>query len=884
MTVAPERPLVGHPASYLDLARHGDRTAVATAGQRLSYLELAARVDVMADRLGPDRRLVLISGGNDIDTLVIYLASLRGGHPVILTGVRGDLLRDLTATYDPDVVVEPGDGGPVLLERRAISSHDLHPDLALMLSTSGSTGSPKLVRLSYDNLAANAASIADFLDIRDSDRAPTTLPMHYCYGLSVVNSHLLRGATLVLTDLSVVDDCFWDLFRSEGATSLAAVPYTFDLLDRIGFADIELPTLRYLTQAGGRLAPEQVRRYAELGQRRGFDLFVMYGQTEATARMAYLPPALALTHPQSVGVPVPGGSFRLRPLEGRSDHYSGATGDSDSDSDWGELVYSGANVMLGYAETPADLGRGRTVEELRTGDVARRTDGGLYEILGRLDRHAKLFGLRIDLDRVERTLTAAGLRAACAADGNCLIVALEHEPTGDGACDLAWARGLAARRCGLPQRAVEVTSVPRLPVTDNGKVDYRAVARLTLAPDAQPPSTDPPSTTSAALRQLYAELLGREDVSENDSFVSLGGDSLSYVEMSVRLEDLLGELPPQWHTTRIQDLVPVTPSRRSRALDTSVVLRASAILLVVGSHANLFTLQGGSHLLLVVAGFNFARFPLHAPTRTGRIGHLTASIGRVIAPSAIWIAAVALVAGTYGVANVLFLNHVLGTETWTPPWQFWFLETLVWTLVGALVLLAIPVVDRAERRAPFGFALAVLATALAVRFVYVGVEATHAERYTPWAVVWFFALGWAIARASTVPQRLVMTVVAGASVIGFFAEPGREALVVGGAVLLAWVATVRVPRAVGRVVGVLASSSLYIYLTHWQVYPHLEDRFPLLAVLASFAVGIAYWLLATRLPHALRRTTTRQRLPVDGHDQAGSRTTARRVGLTRPPP
>jgi len=292
-------------------------------------------------------------------------------------------------------------------------------------------------------------------------------------------------------------------------------------------------------------------------------------------------------------------------------------------------------------------------------------------------------------------------------------------------------------------------------------------------------------------------------------------------------------------------------------LDTSVVLRAIAILLVVGSHANLFALKGGSHLLLVVAGFNFARFPLNAPTRTGRIAHLTASIGRVIVPSAIWIAVVALAAGTYGVANVLFLNHVLGTETWTPPWQFWFLETLVWTLVGALVLLAIPVVDRAERRAPFGFALAVLATALAVRFAYVGVEATHAERYTPWAVVWFFALGWAVARATTVPRRLVMTVVAGASVIGFFAEPGREALVVGGAVLLAWVATVRVPRAVGRVVGVLASSSLYIYLTHWQVYPHLEDRFPLLALLASLTVGIAYWLLATRLPNAVRRMTTR---------------------------
>jgi acyl-CoA synthetase (AMP-forming)/AMP-acid ligase II len=819
VTLTPERVPVGALATFLDLARHGDRTAVMTATERVSYRELAVRVDAMAARLGPARRLLLLSGRNDLDTLVAYLAALRGGHPVILTGDdRDDRLRDIVATYDPDVVLTPGDDGPAMVERRVVSAHELHPDLALLLSTSGSTGSPKLVRLSHANLAANAASIAGFLDIRDSDRAPTSLPLHYSYGLSVVNSHLLRGAALVLTDLSVVDACFWDLFRAAGATSLAGVPYTFDLLDRVGFADLELPTLRYLTQAGGRLAPDRVRRYAELGQRRGFDLFVMYGQTEATARMAYLPPDLAAEHPGSIGGPVPGGSFRLRPVRGTTDPGIG------------ELVYSGANVMLGYARSAADLTLGRTVHELRTGDLARRTETGLYEIVGRLDRHAKLFGLRIDLDRVERTLTAAGVRAACAAGDDCLVVAVEHDPARTVACDLATVRGLAARRCGLPGRAVQVCALSQLPVTGNGKVDYRAVAGLMPLADRTPAPTSEPAT-STALLTLYSELLGRETVSEDDSFVSLGGDSLSYVEMSVRLEDLLGQLPAQWHTTAIRDLAPAARSRWGRALDTSVLLRALAIVLVVGTHANLLTVQGGAHLLLAVAGFNFARFQLSASTRTSRVRHLAASIGRVAAPSTVWIAGAALALGTYGIANVLFLNQVFGTDTFTPPWQYWFLETLVWTLVGALGLLAIPAVDRAERRAPFGFALTVLAATLAVRFAFVGIEATHAQLYTPWAVVWCFALGWAVARATTVPRRLLMTAVTVASVAGFFGQPGREAVVIGGVILLSWVATVRVPRLLGRAAGVLASSSLYVYLTHWQVYPHLEDRFPLLAVL-----------------------------------------------------
>src|SRR5262249_42494349 len=148
--------------------------------------------------------------------------------------------------------------------------HRLHDDLALLLSTSGSTGSPKLVRLSYRNLTANANTIAGYLDIRETDRAATTLPMCYCYGLSVVHSHLLRGAGLILPDPTVVDDKFWERFRRHRGTSFAGVPYTFELLERVGTHTLALPHLRYITQAGGRMPPERVRRFAELGRRQGW--------------------------------------------------------------------------------------------------------------------------------------------------------------------------------------------------------------------------------------------------------------------------------------------------------------------------------------------------------------------------------------------------------------------------------------------------------------------------------------------------------------------------------------------------------------------------------------------------------------------------------------
>ncbi|WP_258190888.1 AMP-binding protein [Arthrobacter sp. PAMC25284] len=249
-----------------DLARYGDSPAILTRSGILSYQELADRVTALARRLGPVRRLVALAAANDVDSLVAYLAALESGHPLIVVPAdKPSALDAVLSVYDPDVVLRSRAGAAGFDERRPGTAHELHPDLALLLSTSGSTGSPKLVRLSHANVQSNAEAIADYLGIGPGDRAATTLPMSYSYGLSVINSHLLRGAGLVLTEHSVVDPCFWDLFRSAGATSFAAVPYTFELLERVGFAGMDLPRLRYVTQAGGRLDPDTVHSFAELG-------------------------------------------------------------------------------------------------------------------------------------------------------------------------------------------------------------------------------------------------------------------------------------------------------------------------------------------------------------------------------------------------------------------------------------------------------------------------------------------------------------------------------------------------------------------------------------------------------------------------------------------
>lgn len=820
-----------------DLASHDHAAAVVTADEQLTYRELAARVDDVARRLGGGRRLVLLAARNDIDSLVAYLGALSAGHPVLLApGQNAMSVASLTTAYDPDVVVS----GAEIAHRRDGSAHQLHPELAVLMSTSGSTGSPKLVRLSHRNLQANAESIAQYLDIRSSDRAATTLPMAYCYGLSVINSHLLRGAALLLTGLSVVDTCFWRLFREQRGTTLAGVPHTFELLDRVGFAEMDLPHLRYVTQAGGRLAPDRVRRFDELGQRRGWDLVVMYGQTEATARMAYLPPHLTSEHPSAIGIAIPGGSLSLRPVV------------EHDDPDVGELVYSGPNVMLGYAERPGDLALGRVTDVLPTGDLARRTPEGLFELVGRRSRFVKVYGLRIDLQRVENVFAGLGIAVCCTGDDDTLVVAVE------GGHDPGIVRRLAATELGLPVGAVRVCPLGTIPRLENGKPDHAAVISATRPsePTKTPPNakTRPASPTTDAvdtdaLRLMYAELLDRPGVTDDDTFVSLGGDSLSYVAASIRLEEMLGHLPTGWHTTPVRDLVPVAREtrRRGHVVETSVALRAVAIVLIVSTHAQLFDIRGSAHVLMAVAGYNFARFQLTGSTRGKRVGRQLTSIARIVVPSVLWIGAAYLLTDRYGPENVALLNVVLGPPGWSSQWDFWFVEVLVIVLLALAAFLAVPWVDRAERRFPFAFASGLVALGLVWRFGLTDVDLLHTM-----PVFWLFALGWAAARATTSRHRAVVSLVALAAVPGYFDDPLRDGVILGGVVALVWLPGVRCPRWLGRAAGVLASAALYVYLTHWQVYPHLEHVSPPLAVLASLAVGIAYWQLSARTPGWVR--------------------------------
>ncbi|WP_354189271.1 non-ribosomal peptide synthetase [Arthrobacter sp. UYCu712] len=841
------------------LAAFGDRAAVHVQGESVSYGELADRVDAAARSLGTVRRLVALEADNSLPSLVVYLAALSSGHPLLILPTGGGRASEaLVSAYDPDVLARVQGGEAMFEVRREGTRHALHPELALLVSTSGSTGSPKLVRLSAEAVQANAAAIAEYLQLRPDDRAATTLPLSYCYGMSVVNSHLCAGASVVLTDLSVVDPCFWELFRKERVTSFAAVPYTFDLLERVGFADKDLPSLRYITQAGGRLDPDRVRGYAQLGRRRGWDLFVMYGQTEATARMAYLPPDVAAEHPHAVGIPIPGGRFRLAPVPGLDDR---------------ELVYSGPNVMLGYAEKPEDLVLGRTVTELHTGDLARRTVEGLYEIVGRRSRFVKIVGLRVDLGQIERILSDLGLSAAVAGTDGQVIAAVESGH------DLSLIAKSVAQDMGLPRAAIHLHSVAAIPRLSSGKPDYPAILALYAEGEeerAKGRDGDPEGASNDA-RSIFADVLERDDIRETDTFVSLGGDSLSYVAASVRLERALGGLPLDWHLMPVGELAragivdenteaagpvgAVFQKWRRRLLapmDTGIVLRALGIIFIISTHIRWFSWEGMAHVLVAVAGFNFARFQLSGPPRV-RLRRQLRTVARIVVPSVAVIGFAFAVTDTYSWANVFLLNSLLGPEGWTDFSRFWFVEALVHILLGVTVLLAIPAVGRAERRWPWAVPLALLGADLLLRFRVVDLPYPGQG-----PVLWLFALGWAAAASRTLTKRTIVTVLAVLTIPGAFDDELRNATVLAGFLILLWLPTVPVPRALHWITGLLASASLYAYVTHWLVYPLFDQASKGLAVVASLAVGIAYWAVATRVTGASERWL-RKRLATRRH-------------------
>jgi len=435
--------------------RHADRPCLVDGGRTLTYSQTLALGRRLTAGL-PARALVMLQCSLTAESVAAHAALMADGHVPLLVeaDLAGELAAALAAAYRPHAVIDPAAG-----TREDGPGTELHGDLGLLLATSGSTGSPKLVRHTARGMRANAGAIAEYLAIGPEERALLSLPMSYSYGLSVVHSHLVAGACLVLTRASVMEPGYWEALAAGRATSVAGVPFHYQALRRFA-AKLETPDLRTLTQAGGRLDPKAVAWFAGWAAERGRRFVVMYGQTEAGPRIAWLPPDRAAEAPDAIGVPIPGVTVELLDEDGRA----------VPDGTPGEMVVTSPAVMMGYARSAADLALGDAHGgRLATGDMAVRGPDGLLRVTGRRSRMLKIYGLRLDLDEVERRLAAEGFAAACFGEDDRMRVLLE-------AGDPAAARARITALFSLPPRGVEVRAAEALPRAPSGKVAAAGLA------------------------------------------------------------------------------------------------------------------------------------------------------------------------------------------------------------------------------------------------------------------------------------------------------------------------------------------------------------------------------------------------------------------------
>ena len=447
--------------------------AINETGDVLTYQDLgefSARVSSLLEK----RTLVCCLCENTIAAMSGYFAFVENEIvPIMVDGsIDKDLLENICTVYEPEYIWMSSDRSDLFASRDIVFSFDnyslirigqkarfsLHDDLAVLLSTSGSTGSPKFVRVSYANLKANADSIAEYLGIQSLDRPVTTLPMSYSYGLSIINSHLIQGATILLTTKSVIERDFWNFIKDQRATSLSGVPYTFEILKKLRFFKMDLPHLKTLTQAGGKMHNELSQEFSHFCQDNGKKIFFMYGQTEATARMSYLAPNESISKLGSIGIAIPGGDFSLVDDEGHVVNQSNESG---------ELVYKGKNVSMGYASSAHDLIRGdENCGVLMTGDLALRDNDGFYYIVGRKKRFIKLYGNRINLDETEQLIKSITPSVACAGYDGKMTIYLTDEKFKDQV------RSFISKKTGINMRGFDIKIIAEIPKTSSGKTIY----------------------------------------------------------------------------------------------------------------------------------------------------------------------------------------------------------------------------------------------------------------------------------------------------------------------------------------------------------------------------------------------------------------------------
>lgn len=336
----------------------------------------------------------------------------------------------------------------IILQIKKHENYKIFDELNLLLSTSGTTGSKKFVRISKKNLYSNTEIISKYLNIKSDDVVITTLPPHYTYGLSILNSHIFSGAAICINNSSFIDKSFWNKAKKHKITNFGGVPFNFEILKKLNFTKLKIPTLKYITQAGGHLDEEVKRYFLNDAKKNNYKFIVMYGQVEATSRISYVPFEKLEEKFKSAGKSIPGGKLSICP---------------END----EIIYQGPNVCLGYAHSFKDLEKGDENKlKLRTGDLGSMDSDGYIFISGRKNREAKLFGHRVNLDEIEKILNDQGYKCLCISKKNKLYIFNLNKNNNDDIVDYL------KKKIKINSNFLILKKLDTPPISSSGKIIY----------------------------------------------------------------------------------------------------------------------------------------------------------------------------------------------------------------------------------------------------------------------------------------------------------------------------------------------------------------------------------------------------------------------------
>lgn len=408
---------------------------------------------------------------NNIDFYLFYLKFLFSKDVVLLlnANINSKYLFNLISTYKPDFLIFPKNKFEKIdnyAKRFSIGSydfyncnryynHDLNKDLAVLLTTSASTGTKKFVRISYNNIYENTKAIIKYLNIKSTDRLITTLPVDYTYGFSQINTHLMQNAPIIVNNFSIVQKEFWDLLIKSKATSFGGVPFSFEILKKLNFSIKNFSKIKTITQAGGKLSEELQKEFSNYFYKKKISFFIMYGSTEATSRMSYLPPKKSREKLGSVGIPIPGTKIEIMKTK--------------KNEKQGEIIFKGKNVSMGYCESLKDLTKGDlNLGVLHTGDIGFKDKENYIYIVGRKKRFIKVLGHRINLDELEEKIKEKfkSQNILCTGEDNLLNVF----STDKSKFDLI--KAYLKKNIKLNDKLFKIILIKKIPKNTSGKILY----------------------------------------------------------------------------------------------------------------------------------------------------------------------------------------------------------------------------------------------------------------------------------------------------------------------------------------------------------------------------------------------------------------------------